>query len=183
MAPEVSRFNERLRPFGSTIFADITSRAVAAGAINLGQGFPNFDGPDFVKEAAIEAIHRGMGQYAPTNGLPDLVAALRSRGASHSEAADLIADLVGDCFGGERAKGGLHRLLARYNGSCPLPAFLRHVALHRLIDLKRKLSKRKMAAVRDDDDEDPLENIAAPGGVDEPADTSLIALLRTYGSA
>ncbi|HKZ18855.1 MAG TPA: aminotransferase class I/II-fold pyridoxal phosphate-dependent enzyme [Acidimicrobiia bacterium] len=79
MAPKVSRFNERLRPFGSTIFADITSRAVAAGAINLGQGFPNFDGPNFVKEAAIEAIHRGMGQYAPTNGLPDLVAALAKR--------------------------------------------------------------------------------------------------------
>jgi aspartate/methionine/tyrosine aminotransferase len=79
VAPKVSRFNERLRPFGSTIFADITSRAVAAGAINLGQGFPNFDGPDFVKEAAIEAIHRGMGQYAPTNGLPDLVAALAKR--------------------------------------------------------------------------------------------------------
>ncbi|HJU51901.1 MAG TPA: aminotransferase class I/II-fold pyridoxal phosphate-dependent enzyme [Acidimicrobiia bacterium] len=79
MAPKVSRINERLRPFGSTIFADITSRAVDAGAINLGQGFPNFDGPGFVKEAAIEAIQRGMGQYAPTNGLPDLVAALAKR--------------------------------------------------------------------------------------------------------
>lgn len=79
MAPKVSRFNERLEPFGSTIFADITSRAVNAGAINLGQGFPNFDGPDFVKEAAIEAIQRGMGQYAPTNGLPALVAAIAER--------------------------------------------------------------------------------------------------------
>lgn len=79
MAPKVRSFNQRLEPFGSTIFADITSRAVAAGAINLGQGFPNFDGPDFVKEAAIEAIHQGMGQYAPTNGLPDLVAAIAER--------------------------------------------------------------------------------------------------------
>ncbi|HJU51609.1 MAG TPA: aminotransferase class I/II-fold pyridoxal phosphate-dependent enzyme [Acidimicrobiia bacterium] len=79
MAPKVSRFNERLQPFGSTVFADITSRAVAAGAINLGQGFPNFDGPDFVKDAAIEAIHQGMGQYAPTNGLPALVAAIAER--------------------------------------------------------------------------------------------------------
>lgn len=107
---------------------------------------------------------------------PDLVAALRSRGASDSEAADLIADLVGDCFGGERTKGGLHRLLARYNGACPLPAFLRHVALHRLIDLKRKQSKRKVATAKDDGD--PLANIAAPSGADEPVDTSLITLLR-----
>ena len=129
-------------------------------------------------EKALEGDAKALESIMEMLRSPDLVAALRSRGASHSEAADLIADLVGDCFGGERAKGGLHRLLARYNGSCPLPAFLRHVALHRLIDLKRKLSKRKMAAVRDDDDEDPLENIAAPGGVDEPADTSLIALLR-----
>jgi RNA polymerase sigma factor (sigma-70 family) len=129
-------------------------------------------------EQALEGDPKALESIMEMLRSPDLVAALRSRGASHSEAADLIADLVGDCFGGERAKGGLHRLLARYNGSCPLPAFLRHVALHRLIDLKRKLSKRKVATVRDDDDEDPLENIAASGGVDEPADTSLIALLR-----
>ena len=79
VAPKVSRFNQRLEPFGSTVFADITQRAVTAGAINLGQGFPNFDGPDFVKEAAIEAIRRGMGQYAPTNGLPALATAIAER--------------------------------------------------------------------------------------------------------
>ena len=129
-------------------------------------------------EQALEGDPQALQSIMEMLRSPDLVAALRSRGASDSESADLIADLVGDCFGGERAKGGLHRLLARYNGSCPLPAFLRLVALHRLIDLKRKLSKRKLATVRDDDDEDPLANIASPGGADEPADTSLIALLR-----
>jgi aspartate/methionine/tyrosine aminotransferase len=82
----VTRFNPRLRPFGSTVFSEITARATAAGAINLGQGFPNFDGPDFVKEAAIEAIRGGMGQYAPTNGLPALATAI----------ADCYRDVVGD---------------------------------------------------------------------------------------
>jgi len=129
-------------------------------------------------EQALEGDPQALQSILEMLRSPDLVAALRSRGASDSEAADLIADLVGDCFGGERAKGGLHRLLERYNGSCPLPAFLRHVALHRLIDLKRKLSKRKVAMARDDDDEDPLANVAVPSGADEPADTSLITLLR-----
>ncbi len=49
-----SRVAKRLRPYGATVFAGITKRAQEVGAINLGQGFPNFDGPDFVKEAAIE---------------------------------------------------------------------------------------------------------------------------------
>ncbi|MGH8959474.1 MAG: aminotransferase class I/II-fold pyridoxal phosphate-dependent enzyme [Acidimicrobiia bacterium] len=79
MAAKAKRFNQRLQPFGSTIFSEITHRAVTAGAINLGQGFPNFDGPAFVKEAAIEAIRRGMGQYAPSNGLPALVNAIADR--------------------------------------------------------------------------------------------------------
>jgi RNA polymerase sigma factor (sigma-70 family) len=130
-------------------------------------------------EQALEGDPRALQSILEMLRSPDLVAALRSRGASDSEATDLIADLMGDCFGGERAKGGLHRLLERYNGSCPLPAFLRHVALHRLIDLKRKQAKRKVVTARDDDDEDPLANIAAPGGgADEPADTSVVTLLR-----
>ncbi|MGH8925018.1 MAG: aminotransferase class I/II-fold pyridoxal phosphate-dependent enzyme [Acidimicrobiia bacterium] len=79
MAAKVRRFNQRLQPFGSTIFSEITQRATSAGAINLGQGFPNFDGPDFVKEAAIEAIRQGMGQYAPSIGLPALGEAIAVR--------------------------------------------------------------------------------------------------------
>jgi aspartate/methionine/tyrosine aminotransferase len=66
------KVSRRLAPFGSTVFTEITRRAVATGAINLGQGFPNFDGPDFVKEAAIEAIKSGHGQYAPSAGIPEL---------------------------------------------------------------------------------------------------------------
>lgn len=66
----------RLRQFGSTVFTEITRRASEAGAINLGQGFPNFDGPDFVKEAAVEAIRAGHSQYAPSSGIPELRSAI-----------------------------------------------------------------------------------------------------------
>jgi len=62
----------RLAPFGSTIFIEMSRLAAEKGAINLGQGFPNFDGPDFVKDAAIEAIRAGHGQYARMFGIPQL---------------------------------------------------------------------------------------------------------------
>ena len=45
--------------------------AVKHGAINLGQGFPNFNGPEFVKEAAIQAIKDGRNQYSRGYGVPD----------------------------------------------------------------------------------------------------------------
>ncbi|MCA1734565.1 MAG: aminotransferase class I/II-fold pyridoxal phosphate-dependent enzyme [Actinobacteria bacterium] len=75
----MSRVASRLRPFGATVFAEITERATATGAINLGQGYPNFDGPDFVKEAAVSAIRAGHGQYAPTNGIPRLAELIADR--------------------------------------------------------------------------------------------------------
>lgn len=53
--------------------------AVKHGAINLGQGFPNFDGPDFVKEAAIQSIRDGKNQYARGCGVPDLNSAITDR--------------------------------------------------------------------------------------------------------
>ncbi len=71
--------SSRLAPFGSTVFSDITRRAVETGAINLGQGFPNFDGPEFVKEAAIAAIRAGHGQYAPSAGIPELTTVIAER--------------------------------------------------------------------------------------------------------
>lgn len=73
------KISSRLAPFGSTIFSDITRRAGEAGAINLGQGFPNFDGPEFVKEAAIAAIRTGHGQYAPSAGIPELTGAIAAK--------------------------------------------------------------------------------------------------------
>nr|WP_184822765.1 pyridoxal phosphate-dependent aminotransferase [Jiangella mangrovi] len=63
---------ERMRPFTSTIFAEITALATRTGAINLGQGFPDTDGPDVLLEAASNAIHGGLNQYPPGPGLPVL---------------------------------------------------------------------------------------------------------------
>ena len=66
----------RLRPFGETIFTTISALAQKHGAVNLGQGFPDFDGPDFVKQAAVDAIRAGHGQYARMFGIPALNAAI-----------------------------------------------------------------------------------------------------------
>lgn len=63
---------DRLRPFGTTIFAEMTALAAKHGAINLSQGFPDFDGPEHVKEAAVEAIRAGHNQYARMLGEPVL---------------------------------------------------------------------------------------------------------------
>ncbi|KAJ6810610.1 uncharacterized protein M6B38_103775 [Iris pallida] len=70
---------KRLEKFKTTIFTQMSMLAVKHGAINLGQGFPNFDGPDFVKEAAIEAIRDGKNQYARGYGVPDLNSAIAAR--------------------------------------------------------------------------------------------------------
>jgi aspartate/methionine/tyrosine aminotransferase len=66
----------RVRGFGATIFAEFTALANATGAVNLGQGFPNFAAPDFVKEAARAAIAADLNQYARSAGHPRLVQAL-----------------------------------------------------------------------------------------------------------
>ena len=62
----------KLAGFGTTIFAEMSALAVATGAINLGQGFPDTDGPSEVLEAAIAAIRSGVNQYPPGPGLPVL---------------------------------------------------------------------------------------------------------------
>jgi N-succinyldiaminopimelate aminotransferase len=58
--------------FGTTIFAEMSALAERTGAINLGQGFPDTDGPSEVAEAAIAAIRAGHNQYPPGIGIPEL---------------------------------------------------------------------------------------------------------------
>jgi aspartate/methionine/tyrosine aminotransferase len=66
------RSAERVRQFGTTIFAEMSALAVQCGAVNLGQGFPDFAGPEWVKQAAIDAICADANQYAPYIGVPRL---------------------------------------------------------------------------------------------------------------
>ncbi|MGW0179081.1 pyridoxal phosphate-dependent aminotransferase [Nocardia sp. NPDC003345] len=72
----------RLRPFASTVFAEMTELAVRHEAVNLGQGFPDSDGPAGMLEVAREAIAGGLNQYPPGRGMPVLrraIAADRER--------------------------------------------------------------------------------------------------------
>ncbi|QNP64355.1 pyridoxal phosphate-dependent aminotransferase [Streptomyces genisteinicus] len=65
--------NRRLAPFGTTIFAEMSALAARTGAINLGQGFPDTDGPEEIREAAVRALRDGRGnQYPPGPGVPEL---------------------------------------------------------------------------------------------------------------
>ena len=68
--------NARLQEFTNTIFAEMSALAVATGSINLGQGFPDVDGPDAIKRAAIQAIKDGHNQYPPVNGISELRSAI-----------------------------------------------------------------------------------------------------------
>jgi len=65
--------NARLAGMGTTIFAEMSALAVTTGAVNLGQGFPDTDGPREIAEAAAAAIMAGRGnQYPPGAGIPEL---------------------------------------------------------------------------------------------------------------
>ena len=66
----------RLQGFGASIFAEMTALAVSTGAINLGQGFPDYDGPREVLDAAMQNIADGNNQYPPGIGVASLRAAI-----------------------------------------------------------------------------------------------------------
>ena len=71
-----NRTGSRLAPYGTTIFSTITARANAAGAINLGQGFPDSDPPRELIEVVSDMHLAGRNQYSPMPGLPSLRAAV-----------------------------------------------------------------------------------------------------------
>src|SRR6202789_4162931 len=63
---------DRLQGLGTTIFTEMTALAQRTGAINLGQGFPDTDGPTEAIEAAVAALRGGENQYSPLPGVPAL---------------------------------------------------------------------------------------------------------------
>src|SRR5205085_4601949 len=64
--------SSRLDGLGTTIFAEMSALALRTDSVNLGQGFPDTDGPASVIEAVEEAMHHGRNQYAPGVGVPEL---------------------------------------------------------------------------------------------------------------
>jgi N-succinyldiaminopimelate aminotransferase len=72
----MDRMAGRLRGLGATIFAEMSALATKTGAINLGQGFPDTDGPESIIDAAVAAMHAGRNQYAPGWGVPELRTAI-----------------------------------------------------------------------------------------------------------
>ena len=66
----------RMQGFGTTIFAEMSALATRTGAINLGQGFPDTDGPQVMLDAAKAAIDGGRNQYPPGAGVPELLQAV-----------------------------------------------------------------------------------------------------------
>lgn len=75
----VPYLTSRLQGFGESIFAEMSALAISTNSINLGQGFPDTDGPLEISEAAIAAIREGHNQYPPGVGIP----ALREQIAAH----------------------------------------------------------------------------------------------------
>ncbi|MGW5651456.1 pyridoxal phosphate-dependent aminotransferase [Streptomyces humi] len=88
--------NRRLAEFGTTIFAEMSALALRTGSINLGQGFPDTDGPEEIREAAVRALREGRGnQYPPGPGVPELRTAIaahqqRRYGLSYDPDAEVL---------------------------------------------------------------------------------------------
>jgi aspartate/methionine/tyrosine aminotransferase len=85
----------RASGFGTSIFTEMSSLALQHGAVNLGQGFPDFPAPDFVKDAAIHAIRDDRNQYALSWGVPRLRNALGARWLRlHGRSIDAGAEIT-----------------------------------------------------------------------------------------
>ena len=95
----------RLRPYATTVFAEMSALAARVGAVNLGQGFPDEDGPPAMLKAAQDAIAEGVNQYPPGIGIP----ALR-------EAAGLIARCRPALYLENDREDGLGELIALVQG-------------------------------------------------------------------
>jgi N-succinyldiaminopimelate aminotransferase len=136
---------ERLAGFGTTVFTEMSALAERTGSINLGQGFPDEDGPPEVLDAAAAALRSGANQYAPLPGVPALRGAIaehqrRRYGLDHDPATEvqvtfgateaIAAALLGLCDPGDDVVA----LDPTYDSYAAAAAFagarLRRVALH-----------------------------------------------------
>lgn len=81
----MKNLNKRILNMPESIFATMSRLAFLHDAVNLGQGFPDFDGPEWIKEAAYRAMKEGKNQYAPMPGIHSL----------RSKIAEIYADLYG----------------------------------------------------------------------------------------
>ncbi|MDQ6897795.1 MAG: aminotransferase class I/II-fold pyridoxal phosphate-dependent enzyme, partial [Actinomycetota bacterium] len=75
-SPATTPLVRRMQGFGTTIFAEMSALAGRTGAINLGQGFPDTDGPEAMLAAAVAAVRGGRNQYPPGPGAPELLDAV-----------------------------------------------------------------------------------------------------------
>jgi N-succinyldiaminopimelate aminotransferase len=73
----------RLRPYATTVFAEMSALAAGVGAVNLGQGFPDEDGPPAMLKAAQDAIAGGANQYPPGLGIAPLRQAIAAQRRRH----------------------------------------------------------------------------------------------------
>ncbi len=90
-----ARTADRLAGFGTSIFTEITALAVQHGAANLGQGFPDFAAPDFIKDAAARHIRDDHNQYAASAGVPRLRAGLAAQWQRrHGQAIDPAGEVT-----------------------------------------------------------------------------------------
>ncbi len=89
------RIGRRAAGIETSIFSEITRLAVAHGAVNLGQGFPDFPAPAFIKDAAARAIAADHNQYAPSPGVPRLRRAIAAGFEKrHGRSVDPEAELT-----------------------------------------------------------------------------------------
>src|SRR3954451_21039489 len=94
-APARGILNARLAGFGTTIFTEMSALAVRTGSLNLGQGFPDTDGPAEGLEAAVAPIRAGHNQYPPGPGIPALRHAIADhRRRFHGQQLDPDAEVL-----------------------------------------------------------------------------------------
>jgi N-succinyldiaminopimelate aminotransferase len=102
---------ESMRQFGTSIFSTITDLAVRRQAINLAQGFPDFDPPQRLLDAAAAAVHGGFSQYAPSVGYPDLRRAVAAHQAGYGQQWDPDTEVTITVGATEAIWSALHALI------------------------------------------------------------------------